>query len=156
MDKLSGAVQRNYPLAFYLLMRAIPVTGPVDEDTELIRAYLGEDPDAPYFGQILAVLRHKDRFFQILFNVRHEGQRGCDANRLSEIQELVLKHYQCGSIEMDYVERVETDFGHKAFWYYTPDDALDRDALALRAVAKKLKSYSVANGLCAKLRTLEK
>lgn len=46
----------------YLSMEDIPIAGMVDSRTEILKAYLVRNPDKPYFGSILAVIRHKDRF----------------------------------------------------------------------------------------------
>lgn len=134
----------------YLGARELPVTGPVQEDVEIIRAYLCDDPDKPFFGDIIAVIEAHGRYFQLVFHVWREHQTPSEANRLSEIQELVIKT-TCG---IEYLDKAETGFGTRAFWWYTPDKGLDEDSLALRAVAKRLKAYSVRNGLCKQFRKL--
>lgn len=132
----------------YLSMEAIPVVGKADDRTEILKAYLGKGPGCPFFGDILVVIRCEERFFELHYRVWRAKQRAADANRLSEIQEFRVGEFQ----GLKFLERVDTDFGRRAFWLYTPDSWLDSDALALRAVASVLKQYSVSHQLCAHFR----
>lgn len=132
----------------YFGMESIPVVGIVNSQAEILKAYLGKDPGCPFFGDILVVIRCEERFFELHYHVWRAKQRPADANRLSEIQEFRVGEFQ----GLKFLERVDTDFGRRAFWMYTPDSCLDTDALALRAVGKVLKRYSVENNLCARFR----
>ena len=118
------------------------------KETEILKAYLGKGPGCPFFGDILVVIRCEERFFELHYRVWRAKQRPADANRLSEIQEFRVGEFQ----GLKFLERVDTDFGRRAFWLYTPACCLDDDALTLRAVAKVLKQYSVSNQLCARFR----
>lgn len=132
----------------YLGMEEIPIAGRVDVETEILKAYLGKGPGCPFFGDILVVIRCEERFFELHYHVWRAKQRPADANRLSEIQEFRVGEFQ----GLKFLERVDTDFGRRAFWLYTPACCLDDDALALRAVARVLKQYSVSHQLCAHFR----
>ena len=132
----------------YFGMESIPVVGIVNSQAEILKAYLGKDPGCPFFGDILVVIRCEERFFELHYHVWRAKQRPADANRLSEIQEFRVGEFQ----GLKFLERVDTDFGRRAFWLYTPACCLDDDALTLRAVAKVLKQYSVSNQLCARFR----
>ena len=137
----------------YIDMPSIPVTGPVHEDTEILRAYLGAKTYGHAPGQIVAVVRHADRVFKIRFHVWRAHQSPSEANRLTEIEELVTRTETIAGEPFEYLDAVPTDFGHKAFWLRTPVSDLDADAVALRAVAARLKSYSVTHQWCRKFRT---
>lgn len=132
----------------YFGMESIPVVGIVNSQAEILKAYLGKGPGCPFFGDILVVIRCEERFFELHYRVWRAKQRAADANRLSEIQEFRVGEFQ----GLKFLERVDTDFGRRAFWLYTPDSWLDSDALALRAVASVLKEYSVSHQLCAHFR----
>lgn len=147
MERLQNLIDLRFT-ENYLDMEGIAATGKITDETAILKAYLGVLPDRPYFGDILAVMRHGDRFFVLVFHVWRPGQKASDANHLSEIQELRVE--KCAGL--DFLDRVDTDFGLRAFWLHTPDSDLDADALVLRAVAKTLKRYSVDNKLCARFR----
>lgn len=147
MERIRDLIERRFTEGC-LGMERIAATGKITDDTEILKAYLGVLPDKPYFGNILAVIRHGGRFFVLVFHVWQPRQKASDANRLSEIQELRVE--KCAGL--DFLDRVDTDFGLRAFWLHTPDSDLDTDALVLRAVAKALKQYSVNNKLCARFR----
>lgn len=147
MERIQDLIDRRFTES-YLGMERIDAATKITDETEILKAYLGARPDRPYFGDILAVMRHGGRFFVLVFHVWRPGQKASDANRLSEIQELRVK--RCA--DTDFLTRVDTDFGLKAFWLHTPDSGLDADDLVLRAVAKALKQYSVDNKLCAGFR----
>lgn len=147
MERIQDLIDRRFTES-YLGMERIAATGKITDDTEILKAYLGVLPDRPYFGDILAVMRHGGRFFVLVFHVWRPGQKASDANRLSEIQELHVE----SRAGLDFLDRVDTDFGLKAFWLHTPDSCLDADALVLRTMAKTLKQYSVDNKLCAGFR----
>ena len=132
----------------YFGMEEIPIAGRVDAETEILKAYLGGDPGCPFFGNILVVIRCEKRFFELHYHVWRAKQKPADANRLSQIQEFRVGEFQ----GLKFLERVDTDFGRRAFWLYTPAYCLDDDALALRAVASVLKQYSVSHQLCAHFR----
>lgn len=147
MERIRDLIERRFTEG-YLGMERIAATGKITDDTEILKAYLGVLPDKPYFGDILAVIRHDDRFFVLAFHVWRAGQKASDANRLSEIQELrVGEHYG-----IKHLEHAETNFGLRAFWQNTPDSVLDPNAVVLRTVARALKRYSVSNKLCARFR----
>ena len=132
----------------YLGMEDVPVARMVDSKTEILKAFLGRNPDKPYLGSILTVVRHDSRFFVLIYHVWRAGQKPAEANRLLEIQELNVREY----LGIEFLERVNTDFGLRAFWLHTPDSDLDAHALALRTVAGVLKQYSVSHQLCARFR----
>lgn len=132
----------------YLGMEDVPAAKMVDSKTEILKAFLGRNPDKPYFGSILTVVRHGSRFFVLVFHVWRAGQSPAEANRLSEIQELHAREY----LGVEFLERADADFGLRAFWSHTPDSDLDAHALALRTVAGVLKQYSVSHQLCARFR----
>lgn len=135
----------------YLGMKSIPVSGKVGQRFEILKAYLGKNPGRNYFGKILAVLRYNEtRYFKVIFHVWRPHQVSSLANRMTVICELVAQPH-LGYSE-SYLESVETEFGKKAFWLYTPDSELDDESLELRAVAKELKAYSVKNQLCKEFR----
>lgn len=147
MERIRDLIDRRFTES-YLGMEHIAATGKITDDTEILKAYLGVLPDKPYFGDILAVMRHGGRFFVLVFHVWQPRQKASDANRLSEIQELRVE----SRAGLDFLGRADTDFGLKAFWLHTPDSCLDTDALVLRTVARALKQYSVDNKLCARFR----
>lgn len=147
MERLQDLIDQRFTES-YLGMERIAAVKQITDKTEILKAYLGVLPDRPYFGDILAVMRHGGRFFVLVFHVWQPGQKASDANRLSEIQELRVERHA----GLDFLDRTDTDFGLKAFWLHTPDSDLDTDALVLRAVAKTLKQYSVGNKLCAGFR----
>ena len=130
-------------------LQEISILRDVHPDTRIIKAYLGQCKDQPYFGQIITVFSYKDRVFVMRFHVWKPHQPPSMANRMSEISEFKVKTYH----GFDVIEQADTDFGLKAFWLYTPDSELDEDDLVLRAIAKALKKYSVDNHLCKKFRT---
>ena len=133
----------------YLGMQPIQVPGTVGQRFEILKAYLGRNPGKYYFGKILAVLCYNDtRYFKVIFHVWRPHQVSALANRMTSISELVSStHLGCS-----YLETIETDFGKKAFWLYTPDSELDAESLELRTVARELKAYSVKNQLCKEFR----
>ena len=147
MERIQDLSDRRFT-ENYLGMERIDAATKITDETEILKAYLGVLPDRPYFGDILAVMRHGGRFFVLVFHVWRPGQKASDANRLSEIQELRVESHA----GLDFLDRADTDFGLRAFWLHTPDSDLDADALVLRAVAKALKRYSVGNKLCARFR----
>lgn len=147
MERIQDLIDRRFTES-YLGMKRIAAATKITDETEILKTYLGVLPDRPYFGDILAVMRHGGRFFVLVFHVWRPGQKASDANRLSEIQELRVEK-RAG---LDFLGRVDTDFGLRAFWLHTPDSGLDADALVLRAVAKTLRRYSVGNKLCAGFR----
>lgn len=132
----------------YLGMQQIQIPQDGGQSIEILKAYLGWEPRKLCFGQIIAILKYKNRLFKVRFHVWREFQPTALANRMTEIEELVSK------TRMDdlYLEAIPTDFGHKAFWLNTPDSQLDEESLALRSVSKALKAYSVSKQLCKKLR----
>ena len=109
----------------YCGMERLPILGPVDSDTEILKAYFGANPDKPNFGQILTVIRHENRFFLLNYNVWHKGQKLSDANKLTNIQELCVQ---------------------------TPYCELDSNTQAVRAVTNVLKTYSIKHKLYDQLR----
>lgn len=133
-------------------MTPMPVLGPVREDVEILRAYLGTAPGRSNFGRALVVLRAGERCFLTHFSVHRPHQRPADANRLVDIAELVTRTYRAGDEDVPLLETAETDFGVRAFWARTPLSELDKDARAVRAVEARLREYSVANQLCRKFR----
>lgn len=147
MERIQDLIDRRFTES-YLGMKRIAAATKITDETEILKTYLGVLPDRPYFGDILAVMRHGGRFFVLVFHVWRPGQKASDANRLSEIQELRVEK-RAG---LDFLGRVDTDFGLRAFWLHTPDSGLDADALVLRAVAKTLRRYGVGNKLCAGFR----
>lgn len=147
MEQIRDLIERRFT-ENYLGMERIAAVKKITDKTEILKAYLGVLPDRPYFGNILAVIRHGGRFFVLVFHVWQPRQKASDANRLSEIQELRME----SRAGLDFLDRADTDFGLRAFWLHTPDSDLDADALVLRAVAKTLKQYSVGNKLCAGFR----
>ena len=136
----------------YLGMQPVPAAGPVSQDAEILKAYLGWLPEKPFFGQMLAVIRCGSRYFALHYHIWRPHQKPAEANRLIGIQELAAKQTAGG----DCLVRRDTDFGLQAFRLYTPDSSLDEQSLMLRAVAKKLKEYSVRNQLCRKFRAAYK
>lgn len=136
----------------YLGMEPIKITCPVNSDTEILKAYLGTNAHGLYFGKILTVIRHESKFFVLIYHVWQEGQRPVDANRLSEILELRVKKIA----GMEILSHDYTNFGLQAFWRYTPDQALNSDARAIRAIANILKQYSINHQLCANFRKANK
>lgn len=132
----------------YLGMQQIQVPQNEGQSIEILKAYLGWKPGKPCFGQIIAILKYKNRLFKVRFHVWKESQPAALANHMTEIEELVPK--TC--MDQLYLEAIPTDFGHKAFWLNTPDSQLDEESLALRSVSKALKAYSVSKQLCKKLR----
>ena len=111
-------------------------------EMRIVRTYLCNKPDMPYFGKMLAVLEYRDRCYMLYFHVWRDGQKPSNANRMTDISELEAD--PSGKA----IRLHETDFALKAFWLHTPDTGLDPDALALRAAGKALKKFSVANRLC--------
>ena len=136
----------------YLGMEPIKITCNIGSDTEILKAYLGANTHGLYFGKILTVIRHESKFFVLIYHVWQAGQRPVDANRLSEIQELCVKKIA----GMEVLSRNYTNFGLQAFWRYTPDQALNSDARAIRAISNTLKQYSVSHQLCANFRRASK
>lgn len=137
----------------YLGMQPIRIPGFVRPDITILKSYLGRSPQALYFGKILAILKYRDaRYFAATFHVWRAHQNAGLANRMTEIAELIPREYM-GSYVLD---PVDTNFGMKAFWLYTPQSELDEESLALRAVARHLKNYSVSNQLCKKFRNTYK
>ena len=59
----------------YLGMEDVPVAKMVDSKTEILKAFLGRNPDKPYFGSILTVVRHDSRFFVLIYHVWRAGQK---------------------------------------------------------------------------------
>ena len=145
-------VAERYPDG-HLGMATVPVSGDAGHGMSVVRTFLGADPAGPFYGVMIAVLRHGDRYFLLTYHVWSPHQRPCDANRLSDLSELTVQRY--GEIGFEGLVSVGTDFGLKAFWQATPDSELkdDEPSLALRSVARMLKSYSVSNHLCRKFRT---
>ena len=115
-------------------------------EMRIVRTYLCNKPDKPYFGKMLAVLEYRNRHYMLYFHVWRDGQKPSDANRMTDISELEADP-SCGTIRLH-----ETSFALKAFWLRTPDSGLDPDSLALRAAGRALKKFSVANGLCKRFR----
>lgn len=109
----------------YCGMERLPILGPVDSDTEILKAYFGANPSKPNFGQILTVIQHENRFFLLNYNVWHKGQKLSDANKLTNIQELCVQ---------------------------TPYCELDSNTQAVRAVTNVLKTYSIKHKLYDQLR----
>lgn len=134
MERIQDLIDRRFTES-YLDMERIAAVKKITDETEILKAYLGVLPDRPYFGDILAVMRHSGRFFVLVFRVWRPGQKASDANRLSEIQELRVE----SRADLNFLNRADTDFGLRAFWSHTPDSDLDTDALVLRAVARALK-----------------
>lgn len=132
----------------YLGMQQIQVPQNEGQSIEILKAYLGWEPRKLYFGQIIALLKYKNRLFKVRFHVWKESQPVTLANHMAEIDELVPKT----RMDQLYLEAIPTDFGHKALWLNTPDSQLDEESLALRSVSKVLKAYSVSKQLCKKLR----
>ena len=145
-------VAERYPDG-HLGMETVPVSGDAGHGASVIRTFLGTDPAGPFYGVMIAVLRHGDRYFLLTYHVWSPHQRPCDANRLSDLSELVVQRY--GELDCAFLGTTGADFGRKAFLQATPDSELKNDepSLALRSVAKMLKSYSVDNRLCRKFRT---
>lgn len=140
-------IATQYP-DHYLGMQQIQVPQNEGQSIEILKAYLGWEPRKLYFGQIIAILKYKNRLFKVRFHVWKESQPAAFANHMTEIEELVSK--TC--MDQLYLEAIPTDFGRKACWLNTPDSQLDEESLALRSVSKALKAYSVSKQLCKKLR----
>ena len=50
----------------YLGKEDVPVAKMVDSKTEILKAFLGRNPDKPSFGSILSVVRLDRRFFVLI------------------------------------------------------------------------------------------
>ena len=140
---------RRY-MSDYVGMREIPVSGEVFRNTHILKAYLGETPGMPHFGQIVAVFTHGTDTYALYFHVWKPHQPASMANRPTEIHRLTIRTaWQCHEL----LELTDTGFGSMAFWTPTPDSALkDEASLAVRAVMTRLKNYSIKNQLCRNFR----
>lgn len=74
---------------------------------------------------------------------------------MTTIKEFVKKYD--ARLNLEYFSFEDTLFGLEAFWLNTPDDSLttneDKD---LRKLMKSLKSFSVKEELCKKIRKMDK
>lgn len=53
----------------YLGMQQIQVPQDEGQSIEILKAYLGWEPGKLYFGQIIALLKYKNRLFKVWFHV---------------------------------------------------------------------------------------
>lgn len=133
-------------------MEPIPVAGFSCNDFHVLEAYLGKDLKSLWFGTIKAVVQYHDRdgkgdrYFILDYHIWEPHQRPADANRLSNLQEIVpMPEY--GPEASELVHPADK-FGFKAFWAYTPDRSLDWASYGFRRIGRHFKEYSVVNRLC--------
>lgn len=150
--ELPGHVRTRIDGLARMRMERIPVSGPIVPGFAILEAYLGKDSTSPWFGMIKTVVQHYDmatgayRYFLLDYHVWKPNQRPVDANRLSNLMEIICK--DVGGVKCSDITHPDDRFGWKAFWMRTPDADIDREAKALRAIGRHLKRYSVENGLC--------
>ena len=126
------------------------------ENCKMCCMFIGDNIYSDAYGQIKGCFRYKDnRLFVFDWNIHKPNQPAKLANRMTTIKEFVKKYD--ARLNLEYFSFEDTLFGLEAFWLNTPDDSLttneDKD---LRKLMKSLKSFSVKEELCKKIRKMDK
>lgn len=139
-----------------LRMTEIDCSSISTENCEMCCMFIGDNIYSGAYGQIKGCFRYKDnRLFVFDWNIHQPNQPAKLANRMTNIKEFVKKYD--ARFNLEYFSFEDTLFGIEAFWLNTPDDSLttneDKD---LRKLMKSLKSFSVKEELCKKIRKMDK
>lgn len=139
-----------------LRMTEIDCSSISTENCEMCCMFIGDNIYSGAYGQIKGCFRYKDnRLFVFDWNIHQPNQPAKLANRMTNIKEFVKKYD--ARFNLEYFSFEDTLFGLDAFWLNTPDDSLttneDKD---LRKLMKSLKSFSVKEELCKKIRKMDK
>ena len=73
----------------YLGMQQIQIPQDGGQSIEILKAYLGWEPRKLCFGQIIAILKYKNRLFKVRFHVWREFQPAALANRMTDRKSVV-------------------------------------------------------------------
>lgn len=111
-------------------------------------------PESPGYGTGLGAFVYKDgNVYQFHYNIHTPYSKGPHrSNQMTCIDRIVLDDRN----GITSAKTVETQFGTKAFWDYTPMECLDPEAESLRLLMKSLQAYCRKENLCAKLGKLDK
>lgn len=139
-----------------LRMTEIDCSSISTENCEMCCIFIGDNIYSGLYGQIKGCFRYKDnQLFVFDWNIHQPNQPAKLANRMTTIKEFVKKYD--ASLNLEYFSFEDTLFGLEAFLHYMPYDSLTgNDDKDLRLLMKSIKSFSVKEELCKKIRKMDK
>lgn len=124
------------------------------DDIHVLYFMIGLDPESVGYGMGTGAFVYKDgRVFCFHYTIHTTHTKGPHvSNTMDYIDEIILdKKYG-----IPLPRTVNSSFGYKAFWLYTPMKLLDDDAKCLRQLMESVKAYCRKEELCRKLRKTDK
>lgn len=139
-----------------LLMELLPTEEFHVDGLDVKAVALGKDVKSTQYGKLKCLFVYNKRTYVLHYNV-HVPRQG--SSRLSNSPEWVDEIIQTEEIiqgeKFTDEKRVESSFGHKAFWLHTPLNTLEGEDYLLRALIVKITEYSRREQLCKQFRKLD-